>query len=173
RQFLHRLEDIDDDVVELVDRHAGGTQGIVLFVMFAGVETLLAYKGGDLRLQVLVGDFLTVVAYALDKEALARREEDRQGVVELGDVLAGRVPGQGLALGQAELQVAANRVDIDGHGWAPLPLGCSVAGCCYSTLPIVTLTNVIISLSGSSPMALAAGWPRRPVIWPRITGATW
>ena len=118
-RLLHQFQQPHHHRIHGFNGHTRRHQGFVVFLVLTGVEAFLADEGGNLFLQMRVGDFLAIVAHALDKEALPRRKENRQGVIELGDMQPARIPAQCLAGGQPEFEIPAYRINLNCHCHAP------------------------------------------------------
>ena len=88
--------------------NAGLGHEVVVFFVLTAVHGFLPDKGGNCLFQLRVGNLVTIVTDAVDKEAFTHREKQAHGIEELADIQAVPVPGQCLGRIQVEFQVAAD-----------------------------------------------------------------
>ena len=111
----NHIQQFGDNGLLGIHRQAGLHHLLVVVFMLAAVHGLLADKGPHRFLQFRVFDAVAIFAHAIDKEALAFREKQRQGVEELGYRGAPTVPVEYLFIRNMELQVPANWHDMHFH----------------------------------------------------------
>src|SRR5699024_12408036 len=70
--------------------------------------------------QLLPRNQVTNRAIPVDEDALADREKQAHGVEKLADIQAVTMPGERFVRLESEVQIAANREDVDRHSRVPL-----------------------------------------------------